>query len=271
MTVIAIPTPYMEASVKLPKPIRLDARTPIFGRPRAKDVAAVYRERQTIHTVSRLIRQRGGKEAWQMILDAIDAGFATPSTGCIKHPTMRLLFTDARPQRGAEAHESFFNRYLLSDPRHREYIRTTIWPVALANKEAVLADPRCLEGLVAGRPNSSVVVLVKPAHAPTVPSGEYPMTMYGMPIWPRPTWASYSYEQARAACWFFMDLLHLCEQSTALNTPQAKAMGIRFSTRAIQRFADKDILALTDAIATAMVTRPDDPCEPPPKPVDNRW
>jgi hypothetical protein len=248
-----------------------DPRNKLFGLFRAADVNAIYRGKMG-QSIGIAAKARSGREIWQMILDAMDHGFATQNNNSSFEGklSLRALFTNAPTLQGGERQKSYFNRYDLRNPKHREYVQNVIMPAALANKAAVIADPMRLEGFVSDylreAEKNRVVTTTK-----ELPADEYPAVMYGLHLWPRPSHATYGYTTCRAACRYFEDLLKLCDQSTALLSPKSKAMAIRFSTRAIQRYIDPEILRLTDSIATAMENNPTGECDPPPMPHDHKW
>jgi hypothetical protein len=252
----AIATPIKPATSK---------RSLLHDLPRSDEVAASFRP-EVRWRIGRLVRTRGGRVVWGMILEAIDAGFVTPNRIALWKPSLRLLFPNAPTGK-----RSFFTRYDLANPRHRDFVMNVVWPIALANKEAVAADPARLEQLVADRPK---VEQPKPETRPAVrrvPSNAPAIVLFGQTFWPRGDVLDYSYDECRAAARFFRDLLHLCDASTALSGPKSKAMGIRASTRAIQRFGNRNVLMLVDAIANAMEANPDGICEWPHRPVDGNW
>jgi hypothetical protein len=243
--------------------------------PRAGEVYAIHLSLHTRSSISMILKKRDGGDIWQIILDAIDAGFLTRNhnvIGCSRDGkvTLRLLFSNWPPHGNQLSPLAY--RYDLRDAQHRQFVREVIMPIALANKEAVLADPTCLERLVTFRPSNQQGT---PRPVPTKPaplqSTEYPVTMYGLQLWPRPDYATYSYIQMRAACRFFQDQLTLCEQSKSLSSPGSKAWAIRQSTRALQAYSDVQVLNLTDQIATAMEMNPNGKCSPPPMPLDLLW
>jgi hypothetical protein len=236
--------------------------------PRAAEVAALYQTKQTRSAICRVVKAPGGRVIWDMILQGIDAGFITANNIGLQVGTvsLRLLFPQTHNR------STFFtSRYNLMNPRHRDFVMNVVWPIALANKEAVAADPARLEQLVADRPK---VEQPKPETRPAVRrvlSNAPAIVLFGQTFWPRGDVLDYSYDECRAAARFFRDLLHLCDASTALSGPKSKAMGIRASTRAIQRFGNRNVLMLVDAIANAMEANPDGICEWPHRPVDGNW
>ena len=253
---------------------KFEPRNSFYKLPRGKEINAVYLGESAHAKIGKAVHARGGRELWQMILDAVDAGFSTPNRNATtKSLTLRVLFTSWPPEK---LPGKFVNRYNLADPRHRRFVRDVIWPIALANRDAVLADPTCLERLVMNRDRQEQTTpqVTPQPKVPALPPNEYPCTMYGLNIWPRPVTASYDYRQARAATWLFHDLMNMMVNSPVYTTPKGRARAIRFALRTLAYCGDqstKDIVTLTTAIATAMEAHPDAPCDPMPKPTDNVW
>lgn len=156
-------------------------------------------------------------------------------------------------------------------PRHRDFVQKIIWPIAMANKEAVIADPMVLERLVNFRVEKNYAETRVDAAVKAMPDNEREIVLFGKRFWPRDDSQDYSYDECRAAGRFFRDLLHLCEMSTGLDNPGSRAMGIRASTRAVQRFLNRNVVILIDAISIAMENNPDGKCEWPPQPADGKW
>lgn len=261
-----------ESRIKVP----ITRRSALFGLPRALEVVRLFSNERTRTQIGRVARGRGGSQFWQLLLEAIDAGFVVPNADQYQRDRipLRLLFTKipAQPLGGSPGSDRrFFYRYELTNSKHREFVCNVIMPAALANKERVSQDPKCLESVVNDYLREAETRRAVAVKAEELPADEYPAIMYGVPLWPRPSHATYSYTQCRAACRYFEDLLKLCDQSVALISPKSKAMAIRFSTRAIRRFTDTEVLRLTDTIATAMENNPEGECDPPPMPHDHKW
>jgi hypothetical protein len=251
-------------------------RWPWRDLPRAEEVYATYLTPHSRWAIRVVLEKRDGGDIWQMILDAIDAGFVTANRNVIgnsasRKVTLRLLFSNWPTY---SRRSSLANRYNLLDAQHRQFVREVIMPIALANREAVLADPTCLDKLVTFRPSTQQGITRANAPKPAAlhPVTEKPASMYGMQLWPRPGNAVYySYAQMRAACRYFQDQLHLCEQSRAFPGPKDRAWAIRQSTRTLQAYCDRVVLNLTDQIATAMEFNPGGECNPPLMPPDMSW
>jgi hypothetical protein len=294
--------PFDRCPTSSKHPVSFDGRNVFYGLPRSQEVNSIYIESHTRTAIAVAVRGKGGRDLWPMILDAIDQGLAKPNgyAGRAKL-SLRTLFTNWPIDRSPRA---FVNRYDLRDRRHREYVRNVIWPIALAHKAAVLADPTCLEALVAKHQHEYIYIdkplpptkieptlsplpidvrhlecLERPPEHPapiaTPPQPaskvEPRVVMYGQTLWPRPSYATYTFDQLRAAIRYFQDLLRLVDDSRSMTSPAAWAIAIRFSTRAIERFADKEILNLVDHLATLMEANPRGECDWPMMPANYKW
>jgi hypothetical protein len=242
--------------------------------PRAHEVREVYQHPVTRAHLGKYARAKGGREIWQLILMAIDEGFATRNFNCAGHNkqgdnglTLRVLFTNLKPNKNWR---HFINRYDLRNPRDRAFVRDVIWPIALANKAAVLADPGVLEELIKSRPKEAQKELIAeaPKEAPVAGNEIRPqdrIIIYGETFWPRPPQYTYTEQQVRAAVYFFQDLLFLCDQSPPFQHPESRAKILRFTTRSLHHYdlADRQVLNLVHAMALAMEKNPTGQCEVP--------
>ena len=68
--------------------------------------------------------------------------------------------------------------------------------------------------------------------------------MYDKHFWPRPDGANYTYDQCRAACWYFHDANHSHALAPAYADAESRAIAIRFSTR---WFHQGRIMGMADA------------------------
>lgn len=69
----------------------------LYGLPRADEVAALYINESTRTSIGKVVRSRGGRPVWDMILEGIDAGIITQNGLGISVPSegkvnLRLLF-----------------------------------------------------------------------------------------------------------------------------------------------------------------------------------
>jgi hypothetical protein len=258
-------------------------RSYLRGRERWEDVKAVYRNPNTLSFIGRAVDKKGsGGQIWAMILAAIDAGFAAPTDMCLSWTRdglpLRVLFTGAVVGKGPGG---YFNRYLLTNPKHRNYVKEVIWPIALANKETVKADPDKLPALVRSRENPEAALRIATAVA-SMPSHEQEVTMFGERLWPNG--GSYSYDQLRAACWYFVDQDSAFKLAPQYADPMSRAIAVRFSTRWFRQYAEREIndpasrskirqvYDLVDRITLAMERNPAGECIVPSRPTaEGKW
>jgi hypothetical protein len=108
--------------------------------------------------------------------------------------------------------------------------------------------------------------------------------MFGKHLWPATGTATHSYDQVRAACWYFNDTNHVCGLSSARADPRGRAQQIRFSTRWLAQYADREITDvesrakikavyhLVHEISFAMENEPEGECNYPMHPTaEGRW
>jgi hypothetical protein len=278
------PKPPIEIPSSSRIKVPLTKKSLLYGLPRAVEVKAVFSISATRSVIGRFVRAKGGGRIWKLILAAIDAGFLMQNDICIdssdKLP-MRILFSSVTTRKGNAAQSSYFYRFDLTNYRHRAYITDVIWPVALANREAVFADPLCLQSLVLQnqRQQEAKIAAEKAANrAATLPVNEEEIIMYDKHFWPRPDGASYTYDQCRAACWYFHDADHSHALAPAYADAESRAIAIRFSTRWFAQYADREITdrdsrakikavyGLVDTITSAMIAKPSGGCKLPPAP-----
>jgi hypothetical protein len=265
----------------------------LFGLPRHEEVYAVFKHGEMRSRLGKVLRKRGNMPAWEMILTALDEGFLFENDSCItkngKLP-LRILFSSA-PRIGAAASGSFLNRYDLANPRHLELVRNTIWPLAIANREAVMARPECLEALVveSQRQRQQLQQKIAVEHKMAAAVAALPkkrqdeVVVFGKRFWPRPDRENYTYDQVRAAVWYFNDCNHAYSLARAYEGSESRAIAIRFSTRWFSQYADREIdldsrfkikavYNLVDAMAAALIANPDGECNYPTTPkTEGKW
>jgi hypothetical protein len=124
----------------VPAPLVLSKQSPFYGVERGEEIAATYRSHDTRAVVGKAIHDRGGKDVLSLIYAAIDLGILKPTGAATKKPTLRLLIPDAPP--------TYCAKYDLRNRKQRNHVRNVLWPIILANKDAVIANPRDLEAII---------------------------------------------------------------------------------------------------------------------------
>ena len=259
----------------------------MHGLDRAEEVMNLFQAKNTRASIGHAVKSPGGSALWKLILEAVDAGFATPNSANInmhRKLSPRILF----PHTTLLGSSSFIVSYDLSIPRQLDIFKRTIWPVALANREALIADPNRLQEFVekARREQHGQVVEQRAvAKVAALPSREQEIIMYGLRLWPVVDGSTHTYDQARAACWSFNDINRLCELSKAHgDDARARGQQIRFSTRWYSQFVDRavtdlesrhainGVYALVHAISFAMEKNPDGEIKSPMRPYsEGKW
>jgi hypothetical protein len=284
------PASGIDTTVK--KPDRNAARSmrrdnSFYGRERADEVQAVYQKRITHTAISKVLRSRGGKELWNLILEAIDAGFLTETnynSSWEAGLSLRILF----PHDDAAG---YCRKIDLSTLQAIKHVRDVVLPAMIAHRDFILADPsqigkimhrieydareKSIEARVTARLAQRRVPMAK---------HEYDVVIYGQVFWPnpRPDVTDYSYDQVRAACWYF----HEHDQLFRMMYPdsaKSRAMQIRFSPRWFSQYADRELTSeprdkiktvfrLIHAMTLALEENPTGASNrPPPPTTDGEW
>lgn len=288
---IAPPAQTATALVGRTSLLRVSKRSWLYGRQRGPEVQAIYQEKNTRAFIGKIVSGRGGNDLWEMILTAIDEGFlratdysAHGASG--SHASLRLLFphNDARLYcRGID----------LSTPQAIKRVRDFILPMMVANKDAILANPSQI-GQIMNRAEYDARVKANEAAAvarlterrAAMPTHEHQVVMYGEVFWPnpRPEVTAYTYDQCRAACWYFYETDQLYKVTAGGGDDvKGRAMMMRFSTRWFSQYADREmssqdrdrikrVFQLVHAMANAMEQNPTGTSSRPPSPTtDGEW
>ena len=123
-------------------------RHPWFNRKRGEEINAAFVNKNAvwgINDVMTKIGKTGGDDLWKMMIQCYDAGFIVESryypNGDHDPCSLRLLFPHTPI--------AYAKQFRMTHDRQRKYVRDNIVPAALANIDAVLADPENLEAIVA--------------------------------------------------------------------------------------------------------------------------
>lgn len=261
-----------------PETIKMRRRNAMYGLPRADEVYAVYREKNTRSLISSAARGRGGKEVWSLVLAALDQGFLTPTDMALRREvTARILFPTAPAAWG--------RKYDLGDRKTVAHVRDVIMPAAIANKEAILAAPDKIAEILARHEQQNrkaQVVQRQVAAVSALPNHQQEIVVFGERLWPAPPSAMYDYDQLRAAVWYFRDINTWLESSIVGKTVGSRANTIRHTTKWPWEYASRNlshdrakmqkVYSLIDELTRLMERRPDGECKWPPTPTsEGQW
>lgn len=259
-------------------------RSPFHGWPRADEVAAVYLSIEARRELGKIIKVRGGKEIWPLILTAIDAGFLTATETGFTKATLRILFPCGD--------RAYCGRFDLANVKERQHVRDHIMPAALAKRDAILASPDQLESIVAlhwqrhQEATREAVANQKVADAlRAMPTDQRAVMMYGVRLWPRVEhqFGTYDYDQICAAIWYFRDFDGWVQGGISGKTPGSRAIIARLSTRWPQEYIDraytpetrgkiKKVYQLVHLLARLLEENPEGECVVPPTPkTEGQW
>lgn len=267
-----------------PEPEPVDTRSMLHDLPRAQEVAAIFQHPKTRTTLGHLFRGRGGRQIWDLVLQAIDGRVCTPNHAAIGKPNIRLVLPDI----DLRHRNPFADQFDLTRPAHRTMIQDVVLPAVIANREAYLANPADLEQIVRRHgvppapppPDRQAAALRRATEA-----GQQRIVVFGEEMWPHEQ-GLYDYDQIRCAIWIVKDLETLISAPPS-TSPVGRADYVKVSliwlnqyiarlkTRApADRHADKvlRLLAMTHKVADLMQRNPTAECIFPHSPnVEGQW
>jgi hypothetical protein len=210
-------------------------RTPFRGLPHYKDVLAQVQHKATRSMLAGLMKKKGGRAIWDVLVEAIQQGaFGPPSLAVVGKPNLRLIFPWAP--------SAYAQKFNLLEREDLVDVREKILPVVLAHRETVLREPDQLVPLLseasamkrqaALEAKQTEQVAKRLAAVDALPITEKPIVMYGAALWPpvpptpAPPW---SYQELLQACYFYEVLepmlravsIHTKQIHTAQSTMQA--------------------------------------------------
>ena len=184
-------------------------------------------------------------------------------------------------------------RYDLTNREQRAHVRDILWPIILANKEAVIANPSDLEAIIKahGQKHAAASAAlrreaeVKRKVVEIKSAGQEECIMFGVQLWPRPgnDYGTYDYDQVRAAAWYFRDFNDWMSQSRIGQSPGSRAIYARLSVKwfgeylvraypATEREKMQKVLSLVRTMAGLLEKAPDAECVYPVSPkVEGQW
>ena len=131
-----------------PQPRGWNERHPFFKLKRGEEINAAFVNKNAawgINVVMTELGKTGAAELWNMLVQCYDAGFIGESryypNGDHDPCSLRLLFP--------RVPISYAKQFRMTNDRQRKYVRDTIIPAALANRDDVIADQENLEAIVA--------------------------------------------------------------------------------------------------------------------------
>jgi hypothetical protein len=193
-----------------------------------------------------------------MILTAIDAGFLTTTDASITKCSLRVLLPNA-PAR-------YCSTFDLTKPADRKMIQEKLWPVIVANRDAILAAPEDLENII----RSHAERLRKEAEAErqaqkvetakaSMKSGEAEVILFGKRFWPiiDPSHPElvYDYERLRRAAWTFREL-HTVMRLSPDPAPKSCALRLRHAIKFLNGYMDAQVMRLLVDMSRALEQNP---------------
>jgi hypothetical protein len=207
---VAAETPKSEESPALkqpsetPKPIT--SKTGFFEAPRAQEIAAKFVDKDGRSALSKIWKDRYGKQIWELITIALDGGLLVENSRTNITPTLSLLFPPAPT--------NYARRFDLTKPPQRKHVKDQILPAMIACRDKLLAQPHLMREIMAEYEKGQIMrqreVVVEKKRAVAVaamPPVEQELMMFGQTVWPRLgiNQGEYTYDQVRAAIWTFRD------------------------------------------------------------------
>jgi hypothetical protein len=185
---------------------KVTKRSKMYGAPRADELASLFQNKKTRHMIARIWQSRGGKQIWELIISALDAGLITPNKRDIEKPNLALLFPSVPPivARG----------YDLSNQMERTRVRELLLPTMIACRDKLFAEPDRFREIISehekdqrGQQQAITVAKKRAVAVAAMPPLEQELVMFGQTVWPRLdiNQGEYTYDQVRAAIWTFRD------------------------------------------------------------------
>jgi len=260
----------------------ITARSAMAKMPRGVEVAAIYSDGDTRGSIGRLLKAPGCKKAWDLILQAIDAGFAMPTDTALDKPTVRLLFTQV-PPRSRHLRAGGQSQLDLSVKKDRTHVEKVLLPAALANREAIIAEPHRFDEILDDYAKAQQTAARKAdmdrkraAATARMKADEREIIVYGETLWPDISGnGNYDYDQARIAAWIAKDQ----EGFQCKEEVKSRALIIRLSVKWFSLYAQRademktrKVCDLVELISRAFEKNPSGECKWPDHPViEGQW
>jgi hypothetical protein len=259
---------------------RLSPTNPIRQFERYQEVVPLFTA-HGLSAINKAVAIRNGKEIWNLILASLDNGFLKYSNLDFRSGlTARALFTGS-PASGE------LSRLVLTNKTDRDTVKNIIFPAAIANRDAIIAEPQRISSIIGAYRQAQFVAEQKAkkekAYVELVaklPPNQLEVIAYGVPLWPIDP-SDYDYDQLRAACWTFNGLLCFLTATPKPESPASIAITIRNSIKWLGEYAlfrsqgqkeFKRIFTLIHHISYLYETNPDANCKWPYTPnVEGEW
>jgi hypothetical protein len=250
--------------------------SPFYGKPRANEVYSTFLDKDARYVIGKAIRRRGGADIYDMILESLDCGFLRSNRNSLGSPSLRMLFS-----LGSHA---FCRRFDLTDRKQRCKVRDEIFPAMIANREAILAAPDCLEQIL----DESARHLAEKARKEAdekrfaqardkVGPGEEEIIMYGQRFWPviDNRMGVYDYATLCLAIWHYQDQLRWVSMSRAGESVASQVIMLRLGTKWLYQLANQGELGdktrqrlkmfctIIGTLADEYANNPSGECKPP--------
>ena len=122
-----------------PKPIT--SKSGFYEAPRAQEIAAKFLNKDGRSVLSKIWKDRNGKQIWELITTALDGGLLVETTRTNISPTLNLLFPLAP--------FSYASRFDLTKPPQRKHVKDQILPAMIACRDKLLAEPKRMREIMA--------------------------------------------------------------------------------------------------------------------------
>lgn len=246
------------------EPDRLPPR-PVSGRhslqglnlDRLDEVAPYYGKHAT-RALKDVLDVKGNKRRmWSLVLTALDAGFLTKND--TNASNIGLLFPGAP--------RLFKQRYDLSNCQKLLEVERVVMPAALANREAVLANPDKIDEIIRGhadivREQALAAQRAKKIDAAkaAMKAGESEVMVFGQRFWPivdlPHAELAYSYEELRRAAWTFREL-HTVTRLGSDGSPKSCGVSIRHVIKFLNGYMNQRVMQLLVDMSRALERNPD--------------
>jgi hypothetical protein len=215
--------------------------------------------------IGKAVRNRGGSSIWKLILEALDNGFLIPNNISINRCSLRILFPLASSK--------FCSQFDLTKNEDRKRVTESLWPAALANRDAIIAAPEQLGEIIKThyeqhrqkQEEEAATRRLEAARA-EMRAGQTEVIMFGDRYWPIVNIAhpdlAYSYEELRVAVWTFKELYSLCEMSQD-NLPKAIGVRIRLAIKFLNGYLQQKVMNLLVDLTRSLEKNPEGEQRPP--------
>jgi hypothetical protein len=263
-----------------PAKAAVPSRSPFRGWARADEVTAIYLDGDTRTLIGKAIKRRGGREIWDLILKAIDEGFLTPTRASISKMGLRSIFPSVR--------QNYSSRFNLTNPKDRAEIHNTVFPAAIASREALAGGMENLESIVSdyrakrrAAEHADIAAKQLEKGLTEMAADEQEIIMFGKRLWPSPPESPfYGYRELRSAIWFFCDLDKFIASGQDI---ESRAITIRLLVGHLHNFSShelegvardriENLVSVVHTLSRLFAKSPEGECKFPPLPKrEDEW